>query len=278
MNLQTRRMMLMNTIAASTTLVAGAVAQAQEAQARSNLAVKALIVGRRRAGSTLAEHRHHIRQVHGELVLRYIAADPTNTPQRYVQNPVVDGQFRATAPASDALALGRDFVTQVWFPSIEALGRSRATPYFKQNIEPDEDNFVDKASVVFFPARERELFSAAPVGNGSWKLFHFIQRSSATDAAAFVKAWAAASADLRRLPGGAGVRRHVQNDILNRPGAPGLADGIDEFWLEDEASSRALLPAWQKHLTESLVKAGLAADGSLVALIAREDVVFAGRP
>jgi hypothetical protein len=56
-----------------------------------DLALKLMIVGRRRPGTTLAEHRHHIRRVHGELVVQNIAADPANAPRRYVQNPVFDG-------------------------------------------------------------------------------------------------------------------------------------------------------------------------------------------
>ena len=260
-----------------TAALAGVGGRAGAQGASPELALKALIVGRRRPGMTLSEHRHHIRQVHGELVLRYIREEPDAAPRRYVQNPVVDGQFRSGAPAGDPLSLGRDFVTQVWFPSIAELGRSRNTPHYKQNIEHDEANFADNATAVFFPSRERQLFDRGAAPNGSWKLFVFVQRVAAAQPAAFVRAWTASGEGLSGLAGGAAVRRHVQNDVLGPPGRTTPADGIDEFWLDDEGSARALLASWVARLRETLVRPGLAAEGSIVGLIAREDVVFAGK-
>lgn len=270
-----RRQAMWAVLAASAALGSAAHGQAQPAVSRSQPGLKALIVGGRRPGSTLTEHRQHIRQVHGELVLRYIAAEPDFAPQRYVQNPVFDGQFRAGPTGSDALTLGRDFVTQVWFPNVEALGRSRNTPYFKQHIEADERNFVDLTNVIFLPARERVVSGGeAPAASGAYKLFVFIRKAPSADGAEFARAWAAAGA----LASGAAIKRHVQNEVLNRPGAPALADGVDEFWLDDEASARSLLAAWQGQLRETVVRPGLAMDESPTALMAREDVVFAGRP
>jgi hypothetical protein len=238
--------------------------------------LKVLIVGRRRPGTTATEHRHHIRHVHGELVLGYIGAEPANAPRRYVQNAVIDGQFRALTPGPDTLSLGCDFVTQVWFPDFPALHRSRATPYFMENIQGDEANFVDAAAVSFFPVRERTLHGSAQVASGSWKVFGFVQRAPSSDPARFAQAWAKAADALRKQPEGSSVRRHVQNDVLSKPDAPALADGIDEFWLDDEAAARSLLRAWQMQLEAALVSTGLAVAGSLVAMIAREDIVFAG--
>ena len=51
-------------------------------------AVKLMIIGRRNPTTTLVEHRQHIRHVHGEMVLQYIAQDPTIAPRRYAQNAV----------------------------------------------------------------------------------------------------------------------------------------------------------------------------------------------
>lgn len=139
----------------------GAAAQAAAAP-HPDLALKLMIVGRRRPGTTLAEHRHHIRRVHGELVVQNIAADPANAPRRYVQNPVFDGTFRAvTAGAADPFALNRDFVTQIWFPDLPSLGRARQSAFYLEKVKHDEDNFVDQASVVFMPVRERVISGAA---------------------------------------------------------------------------------------------------------------------
>ena len=233
--------------------------------------LKLNIIGRRRPGTTLAEHRHHIRHVHGEQVLAYIGAEPENAPRRYVQNVVTDGLFRGTAPGSDPLALNRDFVTQVWFEDFGALERSRRTAFYDQHLKADEDRFVDQANVVFLPSHEREISLRGRVLPGSWKLFVLIQRVPGVDRAAFGTAWARATAQA-----GDAARRHVQNDVLGRPDVVAPADAIDEFWFDDEAAARAQLSAWGAVLHEQLVRPGLAVDGSLVALIAREDVLHAG--
>jgi hypothetical protein len=236
--------------------------------------MKVLIVGRRRPGMTLAEHRHHIRHVHGEIVLGYIAAEPDLAPQRYVQNSVVDGQCRPT-PSSDPLSLGCDFVTQVWFPSLEMLGRSRSSPYYLQHVKDDEANFADVATATPLPAQER-VVSAGNASGAGWKLFGFLNRANGVAPDAFVAAWSAAAGAMSALAGAVSVRRHVQNDVIAPPGAPAIADAVDEFWLPDEGGARTLLAAWQSNLEQHLVRPGLAVQGSSVAVIAREDILHAG--
>jgi vanillate O-demethylase ferredoxin subunit len=233
--------------------------------------LKLHIVGRRRPGTTLAQHRHHIRQVHGELVLGFIRTDPDNAPCRYVQNAVFDGSFRSAAPGSDPLALGRDFVTQIWVDDLGALARSRQTDFYRNHLKDDEDRFVDQASVVFLPSQEREITTSGPVANGAWKLFVLLQRAPGIEAAAFVSTWAHAAHHAV-----AGARRHVQNDVFGPPGTALPVDAIDEFWFDDEARAHAHLSAWQTLLHERLVQPGLAVAGSLTALIAREDVIHSG--
>jgi vanillate O-demethylase ferredoxin subunit len=244
------------------------------AQPTSNgpiMSLKLNIIGRRRAGMTLAEHRHHIRQVHGELVLRYIRAEPENAPRRYVQNAVFDGQYRATAPGVDPFALNRDFVTQIWLTDMAALERSRKTDFYNLHLKDDEPRFVDTSTVVFLPSREREVSVNGSVPAGAWKLFTLLQRAPGAEAGAFTAAWAEAASRSRSV-----ALRHVQNDVLGRPGSAMPGDAIDEFWFDNESAARAQLAAWQAVLQEQLIRPGLAVGGSFVALMAREDVVHAG--
>jgi len=152
-----------------------------------DLALKLMVVGRRRPGTTLAEHRHHIRRVHGELVVQNIAVDPANAPRRYVQNPVFDGTFRAGA--ADPFALNRDFVTQIWFPDLPSMGRARQSAFYLEQVRHDEDNFVDQANVVFMPVRERVIGGAAAPANQRVKLFGFLQRAPGTAPDDFRRAW-----------------------------------------------------------------------------------------
>lgn len=247
----------------------------------SHLALKVNIIGRRKPGTTLAEHRHHIRRVHGELVLRNIAVDSRSAPQRYVQNAVFDGTFRPDAKAGDPFALTRDFVTQVWFPDLAALMAARQSPFYMQHLKADEDNFVDQSSVVFVPCREREAFrrEGARARADAVKLFCLLQARPGADAAMFAKAWASAADALKQMPAAGAVIRHVRNEPLPAPPtapAPRPIDAIDEVWVDDEASGRALLSQWREWLRGALEEPGLIARDSAVLLLAREDVLHAG--
>jgi vanillate O-demethylase ferredoxin subunit len=230
--------------------------------------LKLMIVGRRKPGTTLAQHRQHIRHVHGELVLRYIATEPGHAPQRYVQNQVFDGSFRASTPGTDAFALNRDFVTEIWVQDFAALGRSRETAFYRDHLAGDEDNFVDQATVMFMPVQPRTL-RQPPAVSSACKLFGFIQQAPGADSAAFQQAWAKAPAFAQALG-------HVQNDVLPRPGHAATVNGIDEFWLADEAAAYALLPQWQAWVDDALVAPGLALPAGSFSLLATEAVLHAG--
>ncbi len=246
---------------------------APDAPPHPDLALKLIIVGRRKPGTTLAEHRQHIRRVHGELVLKNIAVDPANAPRRYVQHQVLDGSYRAAAPGTDPFALNRDFVTQIWFPDLASLGRARKSAYFIEHIRDDEDNFVDQATVVFMPVRERVMSGVAVPAANRIKLFGLLQRAPGVSLDDFRKAWRPSAA---LMSGSAQPLRHVQNDTLPTPAGAPAADGIDEFWFDDEAAARSFLTRWQAWVADTLVRPGLSAAGSQVVLLAQEDVLHAG--
>ena len=230
------------------------------------------IVGRRKPGTTIADHRHHIRAVHGEMVLRFIEVAPDCAPHRYVQNAVFDGQYRTTPPGTDPFALNRDFVTQVWVDDFAMLEASRRHPFYNASLKDDEDNFVDQATVVFLPSRERQIVARGDQPPTSVKLFTLMRRAADADPGDYAKAWVDAAGAAGTLP-----LRHVQNDVVALPGAAPAADAIDEFWLPNEADARRFLASWSAVLADKLVKPGLACPGGVVALLAREDVVHAGR-
>lgn len=270
-----RRQLLLASMAVGA--VGGARAQSAAspgAAPHPDLALKLMIVGRRKPGTTLAEHRHHIRRVHGELVVQNIAVDPAHAPRRYVQNPVFDGTFRAAAAgAVDPFALNRDFVTQVWFPDLRALGQSRQSAFYLEKLKADEDNFADQGSVVFMPVHERVIAGTAAPANQRVKLFGFLQKAPGTEPDAFRRAWASAP---WATGASAGALRYAQNDALPTPMGPPPVDGIDELWFDDEATARAFLPRWQAWVSDTLVRPGLAAEGRHFALLAHEDVIHAG--
>ncbi len=248
-------------------------ATSPEVAPHPDLALKLIVVGRRRPGTTRAEHRHHIRRVHGELVVQNIAADPANAPRRYVQNPVFDGTFRAAAGTADPFALNRDFVTQIWFPDLPSMGRARQSAFYLEKVKHDEDNFVDQANVVFMPVRERVIGGAAAPANQRVKLFGFLQRTPGAAPDDFRRAWGTAP---WAAGGSAGALRYVQNDTLPTPMGPPPVDGIDELWFDNEAGARTFLTRWQSWVSEALVRPGLAPEGRHFVLLAHEDVIHAG--
>lgn len=234
------------------------------------MSIKLNIVGRRRPGTTLAEHRHHIRRVHGERVLEFIRVDPEHAPRRYVQNAVIDGTYRSGATADDPFALNRDFVTQVWLPDLQTLQRSRETAFYKAWLKDDEDRFVDQANVVFLPCRER-VVREGDVPALAWKLFVLMRCTPTASIDTFHAAWSRA-AESRPAAG----PRHVQNLVMASAALPSPANAIDEFWFADEDAAHAHLATWRSLLQAGLVEPGLVNEQSFVALIAREDVVHAG--
>lgn len=240
-----------------------------------NPAFKMLIAGRRRSAMTLAEHRHHIREVHGKIVLDLIQTNPDHAPRRYAQNRVVDGTWRTDGPAGDPFALGRDFVTQVWFDNPAQAMDALSHPLYKARLQPDEDNFVDQASVVKLPAREHVVIDAS-AKQGGFKLFAFFSKLGSTNSAEFVSAWQQRGKALAASSAASGLQQYVQNQVMAKPGEIPLADGVDEFWINDIAAATELARTVQSMITDPLLADGWIAPQTAFFLIAEESVLFAG--
>jgi uncharacterized protein (TIGR02118 family) len=95
--------------------------------------------------------------VHGPLVKRLREQLPQM--KRYVQSHTLSG------PATDMLTQSRgakapyDSITEVWFPSVEALDMSEAEALdaARQLLE-DEGKFIDLANSAVFLTEEHEIF------------------------------------------------------------------------------------------------------------------------
>ena len=238
-------------------------------------AFKLMIVGRRRPGTTLAQHHHHILNVHGAMVANYIAQDPQHAPRRYAQNRVVDGSFRKNGPANDPFALNRDFVTQIWFDDPAQAMVSVQQPFYLQHLQPDEDRFVDQASVVKLAVRAKPV-SMPKEGSGNIKLFSFLTKAASIDSPAFLQAWRACSNSMAMSVDPSLRYGHVQNEVLNRPGEAAPVDAIDEFWVPDLPAAVALGVALQMAIVVPLQAAGALMDESHFTLMAEEAVLYKG--
>lgn len=241
----------------------------------SHPAFKLMIVGRRRAGTTLADHHHHILNVHGALVAKYIALDPIHAPKRYAQNRVVDGSFRQGGPAGDPFALNRDFVTEIWFNDPAEAMNSVQQPFYLEQLRSDEDRFVDQASVVKLAVKERAV--VAPTKRaGSIKLFSFFTKSPSVDALRFLQAWRECSEAFANSEAGRRCLGQVQNEVLHRPGDTAWVDAVDEYWVADLDAAYNLALAVQSSMVAPLLAAGLVSGPSHVTLLAEEAVLHQG--
>lgn len=236
--------------------------------------LKLMIVGRRRGGMTVTQLHRYMLDVHGAAVVAGIATQPGLMPQRYVQNHVFDSSFRVPGAAPDPFAVARDFVTQVWFESPAQAAAATQTPFYLEQLQPDEDRFVDQSSVVKLPVIPEEIFSTGS-SQGSSKLFVFHQRAAGVSADALATAtldlWKPLLADASQS-----INAVVRNRVLQRPGDSAPADFVDEVWLADETAARSLGEQWQALFEGDSLKPLLAA-GSGFVLLARENVLFAGK-
>ncbi|MCM2292680.1 EthD domain-containing protein [Allorhizobium sp. BGMRC 0089] len=213
--------------------------------------VKMMIFGRRRLGQTLGEHRSHMKDRHGAMVLDYIGREPEQAPRRYVQNHAFDGlYFGGDLPK--AFAYGLDFVTEVSFPDLAAAKSSLETPFYLEKLEPDEPQMVDETSVVKVPVNE-DMIVPPQAQAGLMKLFLI---------------WFSGRPGAAILPQAAGST--LLGLCHNSAMFPGPLQAIDEAWFGDEASALAAAAACREIIDQT------AAAGRYCIALAREFVLHAG--
>jgi hypothetical protein len=211
------------------------------------MTVKLIMTGRRRTGQTLADHRLHMREVHGQIVLDYIRTDPARAPRRYVQNHVLH------APA----ATPRDFLTELWFPDVADIAASRQTDFYRNHLLPDEPNMVDTATVTAMVTREVPPSTGAGQG---FKVIFLHRAAPNLGRDAFEAGWSAMTADWPRS------RSHILS--------PAPFDGIDSVRLPSHAAAAQFVTGAGQVWLDRLLDAGLIGDSDV--LIAQEFVLFDG--
>jgi hypothetical protein len=226
-----------------------------------------MITGRRRTGQTLRDHRRHMKDVHGALVLKNIAVDPGFAPHRYVQNHVFDSTF---GPAPSPLSIARDFITEVWFPDPSVAKRSRESAFYNEHLKDDEDAMVDPPSVIGVPCVEELVSSRRPSPAGPVKVFVLVARAEDAAPERFDAT--------RREALGAADLSAASHHVGNRPVAPGPVAWIDTFWLPDMDTAYGLGDAYATEVLGPLEKAGLTKRGLTNILLAHEHVLHIGEP
>ncbi len=236
--------------------------------------IKLMIIGRRRSGITRNEMQQHMLDIHAPLVLEFIAAHPDQAPQRYAQNHFIDSTHAAGAPEDNPWALDRDFVTQVWAESAPGAMAALALPFYKEKLRPDEDNFVDQATVIKLMARE-ELVFCDQRRTARYKLFFVLPAGAEGKPLAelFSGLIKRVVAD-HRAPY---IPRHVRNLVMTPPGTPPVAELVEEFWLDSLEDCNKLLGLLRESLAsdESGPEIGNAMQGGLAG-VAVEHVLHKG--
>jgi vanillate O-demethylase ferredoxin subunit len=158
-----------------------------------------------------------MKDVHGAAVLRLITEEPGAAPSRYVQNHVSASYANA--------GYERDFVTQVWFDDAEHMQAALTAARYVEELQPDEDNFVDQSTVIVLPVQEKVML--APGTSASGKVFVLLRG----DGGDF-------SPDLEL---GQGIRGLIINSVL-RPGSQ--YDTVYEAWFDDRGAADAAARGW----------------------------------
>lgn len=222
------------------------------------MSFKVLMAGRRARGQTLCEHRNHMKNVHGKLVLDYIAVDPVNAPGRYVQNHVFDGIFPGGEGQPEPFALGLDFVTEIWAKDLAGLKAGRETEFYKTHLLPDEPRMVDPERVVGIPVNEEIIAGPDSQSPGRVKVFVFWHRT--------VPALAA----LRDALGAGAASALGQSRCI--PAVSHPVNGIDIFRLADETAGLVFAQSARDAICDRLP----AENGNVSIAIANEYVLNAG--
>lgn len=222
------------------------------------MTIKTMIFGRRRPGLTLAEHRAHMKDIHGALVLDYIRLHPDQAPRRYVQNHAFDGVYPGSDTRVGVFTLGLDFVTEVWFPDLATAKASRETPFYIEHLRPDEPQMVDDSTVFGLPVTEDVIRTPGEPHEGRTKVFvvwhgapPFALDTSDTVAAIF----ASAPAHCRNLP------------VFPSP-----VHAVDVFFLADEAAA----VAFAQSVRQAIGDEAPSGTADVTITVAREYVLHAG--
>ena len=136
---------------------------------------KIIIGAGRRRGLTIAQTHHHAVTRHAPLCL---AAPDADAFAHYHLNLISDGVYGPSSPGPF------DIVAEDTFQSGAAMMRMSGSDYFRDVVAPDEGQFGDLSTRIFFFAREEKLRSpetARTVGASKALFFLIASSDAATD-------------------------------------------------------------------------------------------------
>ena len=114
--------------------------------------VKFVACARRKAGMTTAEFQDYWKNNHGPLVRS--VPEFWAYVRRYVQGHTMSDSVPGFPPQDEAPF---DGIAELWFDSVEDIGKAFSHPRYLEIIRPDELKFVDFASSRVFIVEDVEI-------------------------------------------------------------------------------------------------------------------------
>jgi len=208
--------------------------------------LKLIIGGRRRAGMTHRDYLNYAQHVHGGTV-----AHNPGFMRSYIQNHVLDAVYGSRG---EGWTPGPDFdsLSEITFPDAAAFARSIANPYYRETIQPDEQNFVCHSAIILLATRVEEVTATTP-GDAPIKVMRFLASNGAASAETFDAAWSQEMARIADHPTlGSLIRRMTRsisiagepdgklpaNFVANAPLSPYA--GVESLWFDGNARCSAI--------------------------------------
>jgi hypothetical protein len=233
---------------------------------------------------TVAEWLTHYKERHASLSAS--VRNFTRHGTRYLQNYAVHAPEIPDFPEANTPHVA---MTELWFPSVEALRTAYQEPDYMRYLRTDELRFCTFENLIAGVGREVELLEPqSDLGDKRYayqeraKIFVF-RTGAAGDRAQFQRNWREVrapelmgTAHFRRF-----VRRYVQTQMLDVDvGIPGGVqhDVQDELWFNSIDDAISFWSAYRCHAGDVQADASQLRPGSAWAIFAREHEVFGPLP
>lgn len=234
---------------------------------------------------TMQEWQVHYRERHASLSAS--VRDFTRHSLRYLQNYALHPPEIPEFPDANS---GRACVTELWFPTVEALRTAYAEPAYMKYLRVDELRFCKFDDLAAGVGEEISLLASASDGGDKHyahmarnKIFVFRTPRQGLERRAFQLAWQTNRApQLMRSPHFAQyVRRYSQTHLLDVDvGIPGRVEHalIDEFWFATTADAVTFWTAYRDSQVDTQADGQYLKPGSSWAIFAQEHEVFGPLP
>lgn len=198
--------------------------------------IQLMAANKRKEGMTPQEFHDYWREDHPDVVL----SGPSEMPKlrKYVQSHTLPAEYDDGEPPFDGFS-------QVWFDNVQALRDWFAHPYYRNEVQADEEKFVDKTETEFFITQDVAV-DVDPVDDGMIKYVSQMTRREERSGQEFRDYWLHEHVNRETETGRWEdcVEHYVQHPVLSERIAKtpdeesgetrdGTCEGFATLWFED---------------------------------------------